>query len=343
MDNYKGLYYKDKKEKKFYEHGAHFKYKQLYKKLKDLGGIVEDVPISISINQNNNNFNCDNNKYFINKNNQPNDKKLKINLDKISFNNEHIISKTRNKKENIFENSSYKLLSIPNNSYSNKNLNLKLNEKNFTFLNQNNSENKILNNNNNIHKNNLKTFFNNRNNSMKKIISRNDNNDKIYSNRLLVSKANDNINILYSIRNNNKLINNNLSQRNQNNNNNINIYCKSEDSKNTKSLFYLKTNDFKNEMKNIYKSKENILNRNFFFYKGNSIKKHKTNKNLFNVNLTDNLIKKQLNEFNISTNLKNKNMLGINRINLINKMNNLSNKFLFHNNKFFVFNNKYDK
>ena len=31
MDNYKGLYYKESKEQKFYENGAHFSYKELYK------------------------------------------------------------------------------------------------------------------------------------------------------------------------------------------------------------------------------------------------------------------------------------------------------------------------
>ena len=30
MDNYKGLYYKESKEQKFFEAGAHFSYKELY-------------------------------------------------------------------------------------------------------------------------------------------------------------------------------------------------------------------------------------------------------------------------------------------------------------------------
>ena len=30
MDNYKGLYYKESKEQKFYEAGAHFSYEELY-------------------------------------------------------------------------------------------------------------------------------------------------------------------------------------------------------------------------------------------------------------------------------------------------------------------------
>jgi hypothetical protein len=33
MDEYKGIYYDDDTEQKFYEGGAHFKYIELYKKL----------------------------------------------------------------------------------------------------------------------------------------------------------------------------------------------------------------------------------------------------------------------------------------------------------------------
>ena len=40
MDNYKGIYYKETKEQKYYEGGAHFPYKVLYNILLDLGGIV---------------------------------------------------------------------------------------------------------------------------------------------------------------------------------------------------------------------------------------------------------------------------------------------------------------
>ena len=329
MDNYKGLYYNDTKEKKLYEHGAHFKYKQLFRRLKELGGIIEDASFSISINQKNKI--CDNNKCFLNNLNNSNDKKLKINrenINKLSLNNIKI-PKTRNKKENLFENSSSKILYIPNNSFSNKILNIKLNEKHFSNSNLINNENKIINTN-NIHQNKMKNYFNNRHNSMKKITSLNNDKDKIYSNRLLISKCNDNINILYSIRNNNKIKNRNLSNSSQYNN--YDFYCKSEDfSENSNSLFYLKTKD----LKNVCKSKENILvNRNIFFNKGSNKKKYKYNKNLFNANITDNIIKKQLNDFNISTNLKNKNMIGINRINLINKMNNFNNKFFFHNNNY---------
>ena len=40
MDDYKGIYYKETKEQKYYEGGAHFPYKVLFNILLDLGGIV---------------------------------------------------------------------------------------------------------------------------------------------------------------------------------------------------------------------------------------------------------------------------------------------------------------
>lgn len=42
MEDYKGIYYNDTKEQKFYEGGAHFKYTTLYKILLSLGGVTVD-------------------------------------------------------------------------------------------------------------------------------------------------------------------------------------------------------------------------------------------------------------------------------------------------------------
>ncbi len=36
MEEYKGLYYNDNSEQKFYENGAHFKYIELYKILEEI-------------------------------------------------------------------------------------------------------------------------------------------------------------------------------------------------------------------------------------------------------------------------------------------------------------------
>ena len=51
MENYKGIYYKEEKEQKLYEGGAHFKYNKLYKILLSLGGIIEDDDFNHSISK----------------------------------------------------------------------------------------------------------------------------------------------------------------------------------------------------------------------------------------------------------------------------------------------------
>lgn len=48
MDNYKGLYYNDSKEQKFFEGGAHFKYESLFKVLLSLGGKLPEENFSIN-------------------------------------------------------------------------------------------------------------------------------------------------------------------------------------------------------------------------------------------------------------------------------------------------------
>ena len=42
MENYKGIYYNDSKEKKYFEGGAHFKYDSLFKALLSLGGKLQE-------------------------------------------------------------------------------------------------------------------------------------------------------------------------------------------------------------------------------------------------------------------------------------------------------------
>ena len=67
MENYKGLYYKETKEQKYYEGGAHFPYKVLFKILLDLGGkIINDEYNNNPINHNNKYINKDINNDDIN-------------------------------------------------------------------------------------------------------------------------------------------------------------------------------------------------------------------------------------------------------------------------------------
>ena len=42
MEDYKGIYYNESKEQKFFEGGAHFRYKDLFKILKSLGGLIPE-------------------------------------------------------------------------------------------------------------------------------------------------------------------------------------------------------------------------------------------------------------------------------------------------------------
>ena len=42
MENYKGIYYNERKDLKLYEGGAHFKYKTLFNILLSLGVFIEE-------------------------------------------------------------------------------------------------------------------------------------------------------------------------------------------------------------------------------------------------------------------------------------------------------------
>ena len=49
MDEYKGIYQKDDKEQQYYEGGAHFKYKELYKILEELSKKINSKKIPKTI------------------------------------------------------------------------------------------------------------------------------------------------------------------------------------------------------------------------------------------------------------------------------------------------------
>ena len=63
MDNYKGLYYKESKDQRFYEAGAHFSYRELYeillylKEEQDKSLECKEQQKEINNNQNNKNSN----------------------------------------------------------------------------------------------------------------------------------------------------------------------------------------------------------------------------------------------------------------------------------------------
>ncbi len=51
MDEYKGIYYDDDTEQKFYEGGAHFKYIELYKKLELIYQEQKAINLNIEISK----------------------------------------------------------------------------------------------------------------------------------------------------------------------------------------------------------------------------------------------------------------------------------------------------
>ena len=127
MDNYKGIYYKETKEQKYYEGGAHFPYKVLFNILLKLGGTLIQDEIT-------NNYKCYDLNYNITKNLQ---EKIRIKY------------KTRNleQKDDIYRNNPNTLIKYPSQNVINKENSKKKyasrNEKNslyngYTFLNNKN-------------------------------------------------------------------------------------------------------------------------------------------------------------------------------------------------------------
>ena len=299
MNNYKGLFYNQETEKKYYEGGAHFKYSDL---VRELNKLIEEPKI-IMTKQNLVNSNSQNQGLI----------SIKKNIIKTEGNNNNkvIIYKERNLKSNLLTLENYKDIIIQNNK------NITLRDKSFNremlrkmnlleSLNRNFKLSPIKNDFNikNIHSKysidkkrenrSLKASnnFNRQSNNLKYVI----NNKKIKNNLLLIEssyfKKLLNKNILEV--NNNK--NNNIIDYNKNNlkyisklneiKNNIlkqdNIFSPIKDLDNDKnSIFSFKTSAYKNKKK--FDTIETLSNRRNFKY-GKlpnyfSIKKFKIQKN----------------------------------------------------------------
>lgn len=132
MENYKGIYFNDSKDQKFYEGGAHFKYKDLYNKLLELC----NEKINIDINKKNDIFDL----YLLqNKNNEEKISPKIKNIKKENSTKPHH-RKTRNKKITNFSKSNsidiecdknnkknnIQKRSIDNNNYHYININLNI-------------------------------------------------------------------------------------------------------------------------------------------------------------------------------------------------------------------------
>ena len=139
MAEYKGIYYNDKKDVRFFEGGAHFRYKDLVRVLESLGGKIQSTSSSIRsnkflpkpktrnvfINENNNNINislanktntyliCNKNISFANKSSLSSEKKNKIIYSRSQIKNNNQINKEIAKKRKDI------LVNINQNSISN--------------------------------------------------------------------------------------------------------------------------------------------------------------------------------------------------------------------------------
>ena len=251
MIDYKGVYYNDNdNDKKFFEFGAHFKYKDLVKILLNLGGKFLELPNIENSNKKSNNKN------FIN------------------FSNEN---KTRNKILNQFKFSKTKIKpfikSLNNENYSQLNLisnfNIKNSNYNFNkyFIKYNNKNlNDIFHSRNNSNMNNdeLKKNINNfyKHNNIKSFDL---NNNKIP----LIQKSTSSVKNIFD--NNNKYIftnnNNNIFNKNNffNNNNNFNNKLTKINVSKSKKIF-LRNVPFNNKIKSLnsllFNSNNNNNNKN---------------------------------------------------------------------------------
>ena len=193
MENYKGVYYNETKEQKFYEGGAHFKFKDLFNILKVLGGVL---PEEDHINPSNS---------FIKNKNINKEKNLDLNINSI-FNEEQeekIRQRTRNINQfNYINNPNTQITFNKNIRSKNNNLSIKKSymapsrniDKNSIFFdeinkNYNNINASTLNysNKNNLKNNLTQTFLHKRRNNLnseEKINKIDNNSHYIYLNNL---------------------------------------------------------------------------------------------------------------------------------------------------------------
>ena len=339
MNNYKGVFYKETNEKKFYEGGAHFRYKDLYEILLFLGGVLPDIEYNIKSNKDIRNI---------------------ANNINISTNKRKSYSKTRNINQfNIFSNTQLTFNinnNIKNNNYIIKNLgNAKSrNNENELFFDgkfKNKTNRTIFNYNqrNNIRENLIKTFinvnkkgkYNNINNEEKTNIINNDNNEYINynsqkyidnnninrdnNNKILIEK--NNINQIYFNYNYNFKYSNIINNYNNNSNKLINIKKNNKPIINEQKQF----TNLKDKL-NIYLSKKNNGNYSRNIINKNMISYGKT----FDFNKEMNYKEKNINSFFNQTDNKGINNLkncssGINMNNYMNKTMS-RNRYLYGNN-----------
>ena len=280
MENYKGIYYNDSKEKKYFEAGAHFKYDSLFKALLSLGGKLQeensyDNPCFVhNDNEEQTRINKDVN-YLFRKVEKKAPKYKTRNLAEFKYLNNpntKILLNTRNirKKGKILvrNGSNTHSRNVKNNYYFEKN--------NSSYVNKttvsNNSIKKNIN-------NKLINYFLYKKKFYKKSEERNDEN---VNNTNIITNTNDHSisNCLKYIHNrnrsdaiiniNNNTLNNNISSKKIENNNNFYIKNNQNEININKSSYMIKNNNNK---------KTNIRNNIYNYYNKIDINKYKLENN----------------------------------------------------------------
>lgn len=300
MENYKGIYYNDSKEKKYFEGGAHFKYDSLFKALLSLGGKLQEEECydNACFAHNNNEEQTQNNKeinYFFRKVEKKAPKYKTRNLAEFKYLNNpntKILLNTRNirKKGKLLlrNGSNTHSRNVKNNYYFEKN--------NSSYINKTTVSNKSINKNIN---NKLINYFLYKKKISKKSEERNDENvNKInINNNTNVPSISDCLKYIHNrnrsdviININNNDLNNNISSKkierdnnyyNKNNQNEINT---------NKSSYMIKNNN---------NNKTNIKNNIYNYYNKIDINKLKLESNRKEINENN----KNCKEENQSTNI----------------------------------------
>ena len=280
MENYKGIYYNDSKEKKYFEAGAHFKYDSLFKALLSLGGKLQeensyDNPCFVhNDNEEQTRINKDVN-YLFRKVEKKAPKYKTRNLAEFKYLNNpntKILLNTRNirKKGKILvrNGSNTHSRNVKNNYYFEKNNSSYVNKTSVS----NNSIKKNIN-------NKLINYFLYKKKFYKKSEERNDEN---VNNTNIITNTNDHSisNCLKYIHNrnrsdaiiniNNNTLNNNISSKKIENNNNFYIKNNQNEININKSSYMIKNNNNK---------KTNIRNNIYNYYNKIDINKYKLENN----------------------------------------------------------------
>ena len=344
MRDYKGLYYNESKERKFFEGGAHFRYKDLFKLLVSLGGILtEDNSKNGTTLKNNNVYTT------INKNINSITEKEKYKKSR---------PRTRNINNLNFINNPNTKISL-NSNMPQKRSNLSINNlnhirhKNFIIKDLNLFEEKITNNK-NYNKNNKTTFFApntqryHNNNLAKTLLNKKTNkyiNEPINSNNNDESKNYNNLmNYMKYIHSKNKSVTFLKTDRNNSNNNNIDKLNKI---KINKKIIYLDKNNLINIKKKIKINTDNINNlnsdenekyRNIFNKKNNCLMIYSKSK----INLSKPRLNTQINNFGHYIK-KSRNIVNKNYLNYLKSLDNNENKIYNNNINYNLFNNIINK